>query len=261
MTQPATPRRWPPLFTAEDVFDKIVVSIVSRTALDPGQITIYNEGEFVSLYSRSVHDDPNRELFALMDRRVEAGTVDIEWITPWGTFNDADVPDWMRPFVDFRNPFARQRSTPIPVPTTVEQRREQVTEWATQNTTPGMFAQGSILAWENPPANRIRPKVVIWWHFVMMNLAAAQDDDWLEHVDVWPAIERNIEITAQEFFEHAAEQEWDGPAGYMEALSRVYKAGSYLTVAPTQIVTTPPALSKLHAGAAEAKRIIFGRAE
>ena len=247
-----------PAFTATDVFDKVRVYVSGSEYWDADDIGVYNEGERVSRLRLNRYSLTQPELLKVIDRRVEAGTVDIEWFTLWGIVQDADVPDWMRPYINLRDPFIRERATPLPTPTTVEQRRQQVTEWALRNTTPGMFIQGSILAWENPPSNRVRPKVVIWWHFVLMNLAAAQDDDWLEHVDVWPAIERNIEISAQDFFEHCAEQLWNGPAGYMEALSRIYKAGEYLTTAPTQVITTPPALSKLHAGSDEAKRTLFG---
>ena len=247
-----------PAFTATDVFDKVRVFIGWSDHSSADHIHIYNDGEFVSRLELAPYSISQPELLSVIDRRVEAGTVDVEWWTQWGVIQDDDVPDWMRPYVNLRDPFIRERSTPLPTPTTVEQRRQQVTEWALRNTTPGMFIQGSILAWENPPSNRVRPKVVVWWHFVLMNLAAAQDDDWLEHVDVWPAIERNIEISAQDFFEHCAEQEWNEAAGYMEALSRIYKAGAYLTTAPTQVITVPPALSKLHAGSDEAKRILFG---
>ena len=249
-----------PTFTETTVYDKVRVDMPFLDTFEEN-LYFYNEGVLVAHLSANGYSYGGyypRDLVASVDRRVEAGTVDVEYQTPWGVIQEADVRDWMRPYITIRDPFLRQRSTPLPTLTTVEQRRRQVTEWALSNTTPRMFMQGSILAWENPPANRVRPKVVIWWHFVLMNLAAAQDDDWLEHVDVWPAISRNIEISAQDFFEHCAEQEWNEAAGYMEALSRIYKAGAYLTTAPTQVITTPPALSKLHAGSDEAKRTLFG---
>ena len=239
--------------TAESEIDRIRVVIVERD-VHPQHAFAYNGDEYVG----EVNWNPEFPLWfdgALeLAKRIENGTASLEFQTPYGTFAEADTPWYAREFVHARNPFLRR---PAPVPTTVESRRTQVEAWGREATQPRRFMQSLINELEYPSRPN-RARAVIWHYFVMMNLAAAQTDDWLEDADVWPAIERNIELDTETFLLQCAEAVWTEPSGYMEALSRIYKAGEYLTSAPVHIVTNPPALSRLHAGAARAKAIIYG---
>ena len=249
----------PRAFAADDVFDTLRVGIRAWDVINSHWIDAYSGGEVVSrLWPQNEGGDGSYPpaLFAVMDTRHESGTVVVEYDTHWGVFREDAVPAFLQPHVDFRDPFRRVRTLLFPELTTVQRRRLKVTDWARANTQPRAFAKGAIDAWEH--RGTTRPKVVIWWHFVLMTVAAAQHDAWLEDEDVWPAIERNIQIDMRTFIDQASEVNWNEPARYMEALSRVYRAGEYLSTAPTWVQLIPPALSNLHAGAAEAKRIVYG---
>ena len=245
-----------PDFTADDVYDSVRVLIEWGDHYAAHGIETYHRGEFVSVLRPISYGRWPEDLFALIDARHEAGTIAVSYSTWWGDIREGEVPEWAEPYIRQRDPFRRVRSSPLPTLTTEEQRRETVRMWARENTRPRLWAKGTIDAWEHRGPNR--PKAVIWWHFVLMNLAAAQHGPWLSDEDVWPAIERNIEIDFQTFLDTVDVALWHEPATYMEALSRMYKANSYLSQAPVWVRLIPPALSNLHAGSDAAKAIIYG---
>ena len=255
--------RWEkPVFTAETEYDKVRVDVTLETMLVAVQIKTFLDGvETGNMPHREYDLGSYSDLFLAMDRRVEAGEVSVEYDTPEGLYTKEDLPEWLwHGYVLMRDPFRRVRSTPQPVITTVERRRGEINRWAIGNTQPRMFAYASINAIERT-ATSVRPKGVIWWHFCMMNVAAAQHDEWLEDENVWPAIERNMELDLETFISQADELLWNGPAARMEALTGIYKASASLSSAPTEILLPAPltpVTPTLANGADEAKRILYG---
>lgn len=202
-------------------------------------------------------------------RRIAAGEVAVLYETPIGRFLDSDLPASLRTFVTERDPFVLRAGThpaPAPTLTTAEQRRAKVEEWAESNTGPRIIALAmvspKIATTVDALTSRKRHIGQIWWAYVTHIVAAAQHDPWLEHEDIWPAIERALEIDAYEFIYRASANEWNGAAGYMEAYSRIFQAdATYLSVAPTHVRLvdeTPPVFQQLPDGAPAARRLVYG---
>ena len=251
-----------PAFTADTEYDAVCVEMRNETQFVASHIDTFLDGERTGFLGHNdfLHGQYSA-LFKAMDRRVEAGEVSVEYATPMGNFTRENLPDHINNgYVRLRDPFQHIRSTPPVVPSTVEQRRRSVHQWAIGNTQPRMFAYASIKSSERT-VTTARPKGVIWWHFCMMNVAAAQHDEWLEDDNVWPAIERNIELDIETFISQADELLWNGPAARMEALTGIYKASASLSSAPTEILLPSPltpVTPTLANGADEAKRILYG---
>lgn len=248
------------LFNAETEYDTVRLDITREEQISPRTIKTYLDGRLTA--TMHGYSGP---LFDLIDRRFEAGEITVEFDTPLGTFRRPNVPDWIRTYVDLRDPFRRKVNTIL---TLVEQRRKDVEVWAVANTDWRLMAKaavtGKTAATGDALTGRRRNVGQIWWGFVLHTLAAAQHDPWLEHHDVWPAIEHNITIDGHTFVKKASANVWNEVAGYFEAYSRIYKAPEmYLTSAPTQvhvIGATPPVQETLSAGADEARRIVYGSA-
>ena len=258
-----------PGYSSSIQYDKVVVDMPSLTDLYP--LHIYTQlGNVTTSFLRNSYQnrisDDARKVYA----RIKAGGIAVEIRTPAGTFADDELPPYWQDYADMRNPFTwlryeEEQAATEPTLTTVEQRRKDVTEWARANTTYELFSRATM-----NPAQATSPTLLdgrkwfagqIWWAFVLHNLAAAQHDEWLEDANVWPAIRRNIELDGYQFLDHVAVNEWNEPAAYMDSFSRIYQAGAYLTIAPTNIQLVPPQTPvrpTLANGAAKARRIVYG---
>ena len=261
MTTTTTPRYG--VFTADTKFDSVAIDIRREETIDPDRIqTWLGDVQRGTLFQVRSTDPPN-PLFPLLDGPVKRGEARLRWITPIGTYWDEDLPFYLKEYVHVRNPFLR--TSPTFGMTQVQKRRKRVTDWARANTTNEILAKVMVESVASPTADALTGKKrftgQIWWQFVLMNLAAAQHDPWLEDLNVWPALERNIQIDAHAFVATAAIGEWNTPAGYMESFSRVYQAGGALSVAPVHIRLVPPlgpVQPILHAGAPAARNIVYG---
>lgn len=220
---------------------------------------------------RTPHDHTQWNAAALEAlRRLEAGEVGLSWnTTEFGEFTDEAAPPAMRAFLDARNPLAIYRGLhPLPAPTLTqtEQRRQSVEAWARANTAPRTVAEAMVSPKLAPTpdalASRKRHVGQMWWAYVTHIVAAAQQDTWLGDTNVWPAIERALEITASDFIGGASAANWNEPAAYMEAYSRIYRAdATHLSVAPTWIQgedLIAPVYPRLVAGADRARAIVYG---
>lgn len=204
----------------------------------------------------------NDELTEL-EKRLHAGTAVVEYKTPYGIFDAESVPDYAVVFVHQRDPFQRRPPAPVvePVLTTVQMHRTAVELWAMEQTS--FFAltraavEGRLSRTEDPVTSRKRVLGMVWWPFVINNLAAAQHDAWLEDDTVWPALERNIQITANQFLTNASSERWNSIASYLEANSRIYKAGVSLADTPIH-VAVESAQTILAGGVSYARSLIYG---
>lgn len=241
--------------------DTIVIRCDPETWIPDEIEATYNGRRTWSMgFSRGSFPDAQKiaQIHALA-RRIEAGAALEIDVYPNGRHVWGEQPAIDDMYYRRRNIFLRY---PLPRPQ-AETRREKVAAWARENTDPRVMMRFVI----NPdraraPAEvldrKAREKGQIWWEFVLMTLAAAQTDEWLADGDpVWAAIERNMEVDVEAFFVHCDVDDWNEPAAYMHALSRVYKAPTLLNDAPIEVTPDGDTLPNLHAGSAAAKRVIY----
>ena len=266
---PEITSRSPIRVTENTIFNKVEIGL-NVAHLEANRIDLFQDGEYVGRIQRlQPYDAWPNDIYEIRKRVIEGSAI-LVWdftensLTGGRRVSDANVPLAFRHYVDERNPFNLIDPPPL---TQLEQRRKDVEDWARTNTTPAILAKSIVEGYPannaDPLANKRRTLGQIWWNFVLMTTAAAQHDDWLSDDDtnVWPAIQRNTEVTAHQFFEDAAVEAWNEHAGYIDALSRVYQAARNLTSAPIHIRMVPPlpaVLPILHGGAPAAKAIIYG---
>lgn len=258
-----------PTFNPSIEYDEIRIHSHSDD-LDLNEIWFMKDGRHVAHLRFPGFPVPRHDYLAAIVERYHYGELrTAHWDRNFGLVYEEDIPASLKPWFDMRNPLLRLPLPAPPAPTVTEARREQVSNWARANTTPRQFQRFIIHG--APPGDRAtldqesRSAGQIWWAFVLMTTATAFDDDWIIDDDlVWPALERNIEITAEKFCGPsggANTSRWYQEAAYMAALSRIYKAPASLTGHPILLNIQPGPLSRLHAASDAAKAIIYGADE
>ena len=241
-------------FTAETEYDEVVVRMDYAEGVDHAVLETRLNGVTTSYIYQTAYYDNNPHLTTI-DRRAESGEITVSYVTPWSgePVASGDIPDWMQPYINLRDPLLRIRSTPLPTISTTARRRRSVYQWAVGNTQPRLFIYATV-------KSAVRAQCSIWWDFVKMNVAAAQHNAWLEDETVWPAIQRNTQIYIADFLDEIDTALWSTPGALMGTLSAIYKAGESLDVAPVRITLDPPAdiPATLALGKSHAERIVFG---
>lgn len=194
---------------------------------------------------------------------VAENNVAIEYKTQGGVIAKEDVPAWLQPWIDVRDPLKRIE-IPGPDLTLEEVRLETVTNWAVQSTNPrtvmASLLSGKRAILPDSVLSKKRDIGGIWCAFVAATLAAAQNETWIANANVWAGIERNMEIDPFDFFNNAPPDIWNEVAGHLETFSRFYKApATQLTSKPIHVAvgTAVQDSTVLQANAEKVRNIIY----
>lgn len=231
-------------FTAETEYDAVRVNIRNPNRITPNQIDIYKDGRWIAILLWI----NQRPLFEIIDRRIESGEIPLSWETPAGVFADGDVPDWLRPYVDLRNIFARYRSTPLPTLTQAEERRAEVEEWAVENSEVRAIFRGF----------RHPARMGLWLDVLRSVVAAAQTDSVITGRD-WHYFQNAMKIDVELFMDRA--QHWSGKENSIRNLSELHTPVQSIVNGPVvPIRVSCVSSTQLSAGRAVADGLLFGAA-
>lgn len=159
-------------------------------------------------------------------------------------------------------------------PRLILERRRDVERWALRTTDHGfllraqteMYLSRSYRASADDLSGPVAPPLTeIWKALVLLTLAAAQRDEWLNDRNVWPGIEKNISITSANFFAHAATSHWPHSV-YQDMESMVafftlpVRDGSVMaSVGPSRMPSSVVSAANLRAGRSAAEAVLYGK--
>lgn len=96
---------------SDSTIDRIQVEMQTYVQQQASSVIAYNGSQRIGKLTGGDFDATPSDEFIELDRRVEAGTAAVEYITPMGRFTTGSVPAWARNYIDLRDPFARRQTT------------------------------------------------------------------------------------------------------------------------------------------------------
>lgn len=160
-------------------------------------------------------------------------------------------------------------------PTVLRDRRLQVEHWAVRNTGHEYMLRAVTEMYKSrsysPPADDMTapaapPRGEVWLALVLMTLAAAARKEWLKDLNVWPAIEKNMRVTAEGFMSSASPSRWPHSVyrdiESMAAFFTMPASGGGLVTAslgPTRMPSNIVSADRLREGRAYAELVVYGR--